>query len=88
MKADWARDHERCDMPQKEGRLPVATVQRIERLVGGDPLTEGQIMEFVGGRYGARSLVYLPPQVAAAILKRPADFIRAAKRYCEPEQPF
>lgn len=67
------------------GRLPVATVQRIERLVGGDPVTEEQILRFIGARYDARSLLYLPPHVAAEILKRPADFIRAAKQYCEPE---
>jgi len=68
-----------------KGRLPVATVQRIERLVGGDPVTEERILRFIGSRYGAESLLYLPPNVAAAVLKRPADFIRAAKRYCEPE---
>jgi hypothetical protein len=66
-------------------RLPVATVQRIERLVGGDPVTEGQILRFIGARYGARSLFELPAQVAAQICRRPGDFIRAAKRYCEPE---
>ena len=70
------------------GRLPVATVQRIERLVGGDRVTEERILRFIGARYGARSLLYLPPQVAAQVLKRPADFIRAAKRYCEPELSF
>ncbi len=66
-------------------RLSVGTVERIERLVGGDPVTEEQILRFIGARYGARSLFYLPPHVAAEICKRPADFIRAAKRYCEPE---
>ena len=35
------------------GRLPVATVQRIERLVGGDPVTEDQILRFIASRYGA-----------------------------------
>jgi hypothetical protein len=68
--------------------LPVATVQRIERLVGGDPVTEEQILRFIGSRYGAKSLVYLPPHVVAEICKRPADFIRAAKQYCEPELKF
>lgn len=67
------------------GRLSAATVQRIERLVGGDPVTEGQILRFIEGKYGAKSLLYLPPAVAAEICKRPADFIRAAKRYCQPE---
>lgn len=71
--------------PRTAERLPVATVQRIERLVGGDPVTEDQILRFIAARYGARSLLYLPPQVAGEILKRPADFVRAAKQYCQPE---
>ncbi len=68
-----------------EERLPVATVLRIERLVGGNPVTEGLILRFIAGRYGAKSLVYLPAAVAAQVLKRPRDFVRAAKRYCQPE---
>jgi hypothetical protein len=66
-------------------RIGVGTVQRIERLVGGDPVTEDQILRFIWARYGAKNLFYLPPHVAAAICKRPADFIRAAKQYCQPE---
>ena len=65
--------------------ITVASVQRIERLVGGDPVTEDQILRFIAARYSARSLLYLPPQVAGEILKRPADFVRAAKQYCQPE---
>ncbi len=68
-----------------ESRLAVATVQRLERLLGGDPVTEGEILRFIAARYGAKSLFYLPPHVAAEVCKRPADFIRAAKQYCEPE---
>jgi hypothetical protein len=60
-------------------------VQRIERLVGGDAVLEEQILRFIKAQYGARSLVFLPPHVAAEVVRRPADFIRAAKRYCEPE---
>jgi hypothetical protein len=67
------------------GRLPVATVLHIERLVGGDPAVEDQILRFIAARYGAKNLLYLPRKVAAAILKRPSDFVDAAKRYCEPE---
>ena len=66
-------------------RLPVGTVLRIERLVGGDPVVEDQILRFIAARYGAKNLLYLPRPVAAAILKRPGDFIRAAKQYCQPE---
>jgi hypothetical protein len=69
-------------------RLPVATVLRIERLVGGDPVVEDQVLRFIAARYGAKNLLYLPRHVAAAILKRPADFVGAARRYCEPELPF
>ena len=66
-------------------RLPVTTVQRIERLIGGDVVTEELVLRFISARYGARSLFYLPPQVASQVLKRPADFVRAARRYCQPE---
>ena len=68
-----------------ETRLPVVTVQRLERVLGGDPVTEDQVLRFIAARYGAKNLFYLPPHVAAAILKRPADFITAARRYCQPE---
>ncbi len=71
-----------------EGRLPVATVQRIERLVGGDPVTEDQVLRFIAERYGAGSLMGLPARVAGQVLRRPADFVRAAKRHCEPELGF
>ena len=57
----------------------------IARLVGGDPVTEDQVLRFIAARYGAENLFYVPVHVAAAILKRPSDFIAAAKRYCEPE---
>jgi hypothetical protein len=67
------------------GRLSVGTVQRIERLVGGDPVTEDRILRFIGARYSAKNLFYLPPRVAAEVCKRPADFIRAARHYCQPE---
>jgi hypothetical protein len=68
-----------------KGLVPVGTVQRIERLVGGDPGTEEQVLRFIAERYGARSLVELPARVAGQILRRPGDFVRAAKRWCEAE---
>ena len=69
-------------------RVSADTVRRMERLVGGDPVTEEQILRFIGARYGAKNLFSLPPHVAAAVCKRPADFLAAAKRYCEPELNF
>jgi hypothetical protein len=66
-------------------KISAATVQRIERLVGGDVRVERQILRFIADRYGARNLFFLPPDVATQVVRRPADFIRAAKRHCEPE---
>ncbi len=60
-------------------------MQRIERLVGGDPVVEEQVLRFIAHQYGAKGLCYLPQSVAAQVVKRPGDFVRAAKRYCEPE---
>lgn len=70
------------------GRLPVQTVERLHRLLGGDVRVEEMILRFIADKYGAAGLLYLPPHVAKEILKRPADFIQAAKNYCEPELSF
>ena len=67
------------------GRLSVQTVEHLQRLLGGDAHVEGMVLQFIADRYGAKNLLYLPPHVAKEILKRPADFIQAAKNYCEPE---
>lgn len=61
------------------GRLTIPTVQAIERLVGGEPVVEGLILWFIAQKYSARNLFFLPDKVAGAILKRPAEFICAAK---------
>jgi hypothetical protein len=63
----------------------VATGQRLERVLGGDPVTEDEILRFIAAQYGVKNLVYLPPNLAAAVLKRPAAFIAAAKRHWQPE---
>lgn len=70
------------------GRLPVQTVEYLHRLIGGDARVEDMILRFIADRYGAKDLLHLPPHVAKQILKRPADFIRAAKQHCEPELNF
>ena len=69
-------------------RLPPHEVERLHRVLGGDPTTEELILQFIVGRYRAKSLFYLPAAVATAALKRPADFIREAKRYSQPELPI
>jgi hypothetical protein len=70
------------------GRLSVQTVERLHRLLGGDVRVEGMILQFIADQYGARKLLHLPPPVAREIMRRPADFIRAAKEHCEPELKF
>lgn len=73
---------------QPDSRLPLRTVERLHSVLAGDPVTEGMVLTFIGTRYGARNLFFLPANVAEQVLKRPADFIRAVKRHCEPELPF
>ena len=55
---------------------------------GHDVRVEEMILRFIADHYGAAGLLYLPTNVAKEILKRPADFIQAAKNYCEPELKF
>ena len=69
-------------------RLPVDVVQHIHRLLGGDAHVEDMVLQFIADKFGAKSLLYLPPHVASQIIKRPADFLRAAKQHCEPELKF
>lgn len=71
-----------------QGRLLPRDVERLHRLLGGDARVEEMILRFIADRYAETNLFYLPPHVAAEILKRPADFIRAAKNHCEPELKF
>ena len=66
-------------------RLLPRDVERLHRVLGGDPVTEEAVLRFVAARYGARSLVF---HVAGEVLKRPADFLRAAKQYKQPELGF
>jgi len=63
----------------------VQVVEHLHRLLGGDGRVERMVLRFIADRYGAKSLPQLPPHVAKAIMKRPADFIQAAKDHCEPE---
>jgi hypothetical protein len=70
------------------GRLSVQTVERLHRLLGGEARIETMVLQFIGDQYGAKNLLCLPPHVAKEILKRPADFLRAAKEHCEPELKF
>ena len=69
-------------------RLPVQTVEHLHRLLGGDARVEDMVLRFIADRYGAANLLQLPPHVAKEIIKRPADFIHAAKQHCEPELRF
>ena len=77
----------RTPSPQRgEGeRLSVQLVEHLHRLLGGDARVEDMVLRFIADRYGAKNLLYLQPHVAKEIIKRPADFIQAAKNFCEPE---
>ena len=70
------------------GRLSVQTVEHLHRLLGGEARVEEMAMRFIADHYGAINLLHLPAHVAKEIIKRPGDFIRAAKQHCEPELKF
>ena len=70
------------------GRLSGQTVERLHRLLGGDARVEAMILRFIADHYGAPTLLHLPTNVVREILKRPADFLQAAKNYCEPKLRF
>ena len=74
--------------PSPQSRLSPREVERLERLLGGDPVTEEMVLRFIGDRWGARNLFYLPDKVAEEAVRRPGDFMRAAKLHCEPELRF
>lgn len=78
----------KAELNASTGRLTVGTVERLHALLGGDPRTEEMIIEFIRHRYGVANLLELPLQVASEVLRRPTDFIRAAKQFCEPELAF
>jgi hypothetical protein len=69
-------------------RLTVGEVERLHQLLGGDPRTEEMVLQFIANKYGAKNLIYLPRRVAKQVFERPADFLRAVKRHCEPELGF
>ncbi len=78
--------NDECPMPK--ARLPVRMVERLHAALAGDPVTEGYVLAFIEAHFGASSLFGLPAKVAEEALRRPADFLRAAKRFCEPELGF
>ena len=69
-------------------RLPVQVVEHLHRLLGGDVHVEDMVLKFIADKYAAPNLLYLPPAVATQIIRRPADFLSAAKNHAEPELKF
>ena len=72
----------------RPGNLPVQVVEHLHRLLGGDARVEGMVEIYIGHRWQAKTLLHLPPAVAREILRRPADFLTAVKKHCEPELQF
>ena len=68
--------------------LPVAIIERLERLLGGDPATEEAILAFISHKYNARSLADLAEETSREIFRRPYDFVRTARAYHTPELNF
>ena len=69
-------------------RLPVQVVEHLHRLLGGDVRVEQMVLDYIEHRWKAPNLFYIPPVVATQIIRRPADFLSAAKNHAEPELKF
>ena len=69
----------------RKERLPVQVVEHLHRLLGGDARTEKMVLDYIAFRWGAKNLFYVPPKAASEIIRRPADFLTAAKNHSEPE---
>ncbi len=67
------------------GRLPVQVVEHLHRLLGGDARLEKMVTDYIRFRWQANDLLDIPPKAASEIIRRPADFLTAAKNYSEPE---
>jgi hypothetical protein len=83
-----AAPHPACGhlLPRAEKeRLPVQVVEHLHRLLGGDARLEDVVLDYVEFRWGKRDLFYIPPKAASEIIRRPADFLTAAKNHSEPE---
>lgn len=90
---DVAINHETGAEPRpgtepRPGKLPVQVVEHLHRLLGGDARVEGMVEIYIGHRWQAKTLLHLPAHVAKEIIRRPADFLTAVKKHCEPELKF
>ena len=65
--------------------IPAGTVMRIQGLLGGDRATEEAVVEYIKTHFGACSLNELPANAGREICARPRDFLKAVKKWKEPE---
>ncbi len=79
------RSEDKGACPKRRPLVPLADVLYLDRMIGGDPVTEGMILKYIGKRWGALNLARLPASAAAAIRERPVEFVQAVKRYYAPE---
>jgi len=64
-------------------RLPLQTMHILHQLLGGVATTETQVLDFIEAHYGVRNLFYLSHRLAGEIIKRPHDFLKAAKKFAK-----
>jgi hypothetical protein len=43
------------------------------------------VLDYIAFRWKAESLFYIPERFAREIMKRPDDFLKAARRHSQPE---
>ena len=72
----------------RPGNLPVQVVEHLHRLLGGDARVEGIVEVYIGHPVARKTLLHTAAGREREILRRPADFLTAVKKHCEPELNF
>jgi len=69
-------------------RLAVDVVKNLERVLGGDPVTEALVLRYIGERWGAINLFLLPASSAAEIRQNPTAFLATVREHYAPRLGF
>ena len=68
-----------------KSRLTAQEVWQLERLVGDDVEDQEAVLAFISHFYSADNLFWVPRRVYEEIVRRPGDFVRAARGFVSTE---
>ena len=69
-----------------KSRLTAQEVWQLERLVGDDVEDQEAVLAFISHFYSADNLFWVPRRVYEEIVRRPGDFVRAARGFVLAER--